>query len=46
MKFIIILKLILHNISFVKIIVVGAKNQNWYLKLNVPFFETIILYVL
>jgi len=28
----------LHNISFVKIIIVEPKNQNWYPKLNVPYF--------
>jgi len=37
---------VLHNISFVKIIIIKPKNQNWYSKLNVPFFGTIILYVL
>jgi hypothetical protein len=37
MKFIISL-IILHNISFVNIIVVEPKNQNWYPKLNVPCF--------
>jgi hypothetical protein len=31
-------KKILHNISFVKIIVVEPKNQNWYSKLNVLCF--------
>jgi hypothetical protein len=34
MKFIIILKEILYNISFIKIIVIGPKNQNWYPKLD------------
>ncbi len=38
MKFIIIIKIILHNINFVKIIIVGPKNQNQYFKLNVPYF--------
>jgi hypothetical protein len=31
-------KIILHNINFVKIIIVRPKNQNWYPKLNVPYF--------
>jgi hypothetical protein len=35
---IIILKIILHNIIFVKIIIVRPKSQNWYPKLNVPSF--------
>jgi hypothetical protein len=42
MKFIInniIVKVILHNISFVKIIIVGPKDQIQYLKLNVPYFR-------
>ncbi len=30
--------LILHNINFEKIIIVGFKNQNWYPKLNAPCF--------
>jgi len=30
-------KIILHNISFVNIIIVGLKNQDWYPKLNVPW---------
>jgi len=38
MKFIIVLKIILHNIIFVKIIIVGPKNQKWCPKLNVPYF--------
>jgi hypothetical protein len=46
MEFIIFIQIILHNISFVKIIIVGLKNQDWYPKLNVPFFGTNILYVL
>ncbi len=36
MKFIIIIKIILRNISFVKII--GFKNQNSHPKLNVSYF--------
>jgi hypothetical protein len=38
----------LHNIIFVKIIIVGLKNQNWYPKLNVPYFwnnYTIYIYI-
>ncbi len=38
MRFIIIFKIIIHNINFVKIIVVGPKNQSCYPKLNVPCF--------
>jgi hypothetical protein len=38
MKFIIILKIILHVINFFKIIIVRHKNQNLCEKLNVPFF--------
>jgi len=38
MKFIVIFKIILHNISFVEIIVVRPKNQHWYPKLNVACF--------
>jgi hypothetical protein len=38
MKFIINFKIILHNIDFVNLIIVRPKNQNWYLKLNVPCF--------
>ncbi len=38
MKIIIILKIILHNISFVKLIIVRFKNQNLYPKLNVSCF--------
>ncbi len=38
MKFITILKIILHNMNFVKIIIVGPKNKNSYSKLNVPCF--------
>jgi hypothetical protein len=41
----IIIKIILYNISFVKIIVVGPKNQSWYPKLNVPcFWNNYIIY--
>jgi hypothetical protein len=29
-KVIIIIKIILHNIIFVKILIIGPKNQNWY----------------
>jgi len=46
MKFIVIFKIILHNIGFAKIIIVEPKNQNWYPKLNAPYFGIIILYVL
>jgi hypothetical protein len=38
MTFITIFKITFHNINFVKIIIVGPKNQNWYPKLNVPYF--------
>ncbi len=38
MKFIIILKIILHNINFVKIVIARPKNQIWCPKLNVPYF--------
>ncbi len=38
MKIIIIIKIILHNISFVKIIILGPKNQFSYPKLNVLYF--------
>jgi hypothetical protein len=38
MKIIIILKIILHHINFVKIIIIRPKNQNWYPKSNVPYF--------
>jgi len=37
MKFIIILKK-LDNINFIKITIVGPKNQNWYQELNVLYF--------
>jgi hypothetical protein len=33
-----ILKIILYNISFVKIIIVRLNNQIWYPKLNVAYF--------
>jgi hypothetical protein len=38
MKFIIISEIILHDIDFVKLIIVDPKNQNWYPKLNIPCF--------
>ncbi len=34
----------LHIISFVKIIIVKPKNQNWYPKLNVPYFWNYYVY--
>jgi hypothetical protein len=38
MKIIFMLKIILRNISFVKLIIIRSKNQNWYPKSNVPCF--------
>ncbi len=37
MKFIIFLTIILHNLSFVEMIIVKPKNQNQYPKLNAPY---------
>jgi hypothetical protein len=46
MNFIIILKIILHNIDFVKIIIGGPKTKIYTQNKTYHAFRTIILYVL